>query len=110
MKFNAVANTRIFPLYARLNALFLCLQQSMMDEGDDESFPSMTVTVRQLFFKDASPKITFCLFFLFGEGLCFIQGFIKVVVAPRLDPWNVTIVCANTQNINVIQILMCTYL
>ena len=27
--------------------LFSCMQQSMMDDGDDETFPSITVTVRK---------------------------------------------------------------
>ena len=26
---------------------FSCMQQSMMDDGDDETFPSITVTVRK---------------------------------------------------------------
>ena len=35
--------------------LFSCVQQSMMDDGDDETFPSITVTVR----KSLGYQITF---------------------------------------------------
>ena len=31
----------------QIDVLFSCLQQSMMDDGDDETFPSITVTVRK---------------------------------------------------------------
>ena len=37
---------------------FSCLQQSMMDDGDDETFPSITVTVR----KPLGYQITFVQF------------------------------------------------
>ena len=39
----------------KTDILFLCVQQSMMDDGDDETFPSITVTVR----KSLSCQITF---------------------------------------------------
>ena len=41
--------------YFQIDILFSCLQQSMMDDGDDETFPSITVTVR----KSLSYQITF---------------------------------------------------
>ena len=39
----------------QIDILFSCVQQSMMDDGDDETFPSITVTVR----KSLSYQITF---------------------------------------------------
>ena len=39
----------------QIDVLFSCLQQSMMDDGDDETFPSITVTVR----KSLGYQITF---------------------------------------------------
>ena len=41
--------------YFQIDILFSCLQQSMMDDGDDETFPSITVTVR----KSLGYQITF---------------------------------------------------
>ena len=39
----------------QIDVLFCCVQQSMMDDGDDETFPSITVTVR----KSLGYQITF---------------------------------------------------
>ena len=39
----------------QIDVLFSCVQQSMMDDGDDETFPSITVTVR----KSLGYQITF---------------------------------------------------
>ena len=41
--------------YFQIDILFSCLQQSMMDDSDDETFPSITVTVR----KSLGYQITF---------------------------------------------------